>query len=158
MTGIHEIRDSLGNLLAVIVKHHYDHEGIIFVTPPDLSQQLAFIKHPAGHVIKAHTHIEVTRTVHMTQETLFIKRGRLRVDLYDQSQAYIGSEVLRAGDAILLVSGGHGFHALDDVEMFEVKQGPYSPVNDKVRFEGVAADQVKTVGVIEWQRNHATNP
>lgn len=153
---INEIRDPPGNLLAIIVYHCHDAEGITFVTPPELSQQLAYIHHPAGHVIKAHTHTPVVRTVHMTQETLFVKRGRLRVDFYDQSRAYMGSEVLRSGDAVLLVSGGHGFEALDDVEMFEVKQGPYSAADDKVRFEGIAAGQVKTTGVMEWERNHAS--
>ncbi|MCI8705025.1 MAG: hypothetical protein HFE60_12315, partial [Anaerotignum sp.] len=33
---------------------------------------------------------------------------------------------LEAGDAILLASGGHGFKVLEEVEMIEVKQGPYS--------------------------------
>ena len=36
---------------------------------------------------------------------------------------------------ILLVSGGHGFECLDEVEMLEVKQGPYAGEEDKTRFE-----------------------
>ena len=30
------------------------------------------------------------------------------------------------GDAILLCSGGHGLKILEDIEMIEVNQGPYS--------------------------------
>ncbi len=33
--------------------------------------------------------------------------------------------------------GGHGFEVLEDVEMFEVKQGPYVGDSDKTRFSGV---------------------
>lgn len=155
MTGIEQIYDADKNLLAIIVPHHYDAPGITFVTPPGLSQQLAFIKHPANHVIAAHMHSSTTRIIHMVQETLFMKRGRLRVDFYDDKQTYVGSRVIRAGDALLLVSGGHGFVALDEVEFFEVKQGPYVAMDDKVRFPAIADEAVRTVGVVEWSREHA---
>ena len=55
---------------------------------------------------------------------------------------YLESKELRAGDIILLVSGGHGFHVLDEVEMIEVKQGPYAGDNDKKRFVGIDEEQV----------------
>ena len=38
---------------------------------------------------------------------------------------------------ILLASAGHGFQVLEDLEMFEVKQGPYSETVDKARFDGI---------------------
>ena len=71
-----------------------------------------------------------------TQETLFIKRGRLRVDFFDEQQTYLFSRELGAGDVILLVKGGHGFEVLEDLEMIEVKQGPYYGDQDKTRFFG----------------------
>ncbi len=129
-------------LLAVIVSHQFDKPGIHFFTPDDLSQQLAYMHHPAGKVIDPHVHNPVSRNVHYTQEVLFIKRGRLRVDFYDNEQAYIESRILSAGDVILLATGGHGFEVLDEIEMFEVKQGPYAGDNDKTRFEGVTAERV----------------
>lgn len=78
----------------------------------------------------------------MTQEVLFIKKGILRVDFYDEYEDYLESKELRAGDIILLISGGHGFQILEEVEMIEVKQGPYARENDKKRFIGVQADQI----------------
>jgi mannose-6-phosphate isomerase-like protein (cupin superfamily) len=42
--------------------------------------------------------------------------------------------VLEAGDVILLIKGGHGFKVLEDLEMFEVKQGPYAGDEDKIKF------------------------
>lgn len=131
------------NLLAVIVSRDFHEPGIHFFTPNELSQQLAFMRHPAGKVIDPHVHNPVTRSVQFTQEVLFIKKGRLRVDFYDSSQSYLESRVLHAGDVILLATGGHGFEVLEEVEMIEVKQGPYAGDQDKTRFEGVAAWQIE---------------
>jgi len=39
------------DLLAVIVSRDFHEPGIHFFTPNDLSQQLAFMRHPAGKVI-----------------------------------------------------------------------------------------------------------
>jgi mannose-6-phosphate isomerase-like protein (cupin superfamily) len=81
--------------------------------------------------------------VYYTQEVLFIKRGKLRVDFYDKNQIYLESYVLETGDAILLASGGHGFEVLEEVEVIEVKQGPYCGENDKTRFTGITAPSQK---------------
>jgi mannose-6-phosphate isomerase-like protein (cupin superfamily) len=125
-----------GEMLALIVRNEYSKPGISFFTPHDLSQQLAHMRHPAGKVIEAHFHNPVPRSVAYTQETLFIKRGRLRVDFFDERQNYLESRELKAGDVILLVKGGHGFEVLEEIEMVEVKQGPYAGDQDKTRFVG----------------------
>ena len=126
-----------GVLYAIIVKHNYSKEGIEFFTPPDLSQQLAYMHHPAGKVIDAHVHNPVPRQVHYTQEVLFIRKGKVRVDFYDDERTYLESRILEAGDVILLASGGHGFGVLEEVEMIEVKQGPHAGECDKTRFAGI---------------------
>lgn len=132
-------------LLAVIVSRSFDKPGIHFFTPDDLSQQLAYMRHPVGKVIDPHIHNPVSRSVQYTQEVLFIKRGRLRVDFYDNNRSYIESRILEGGDVILLATGGHGFEVLEEIEMIEVKQGPYAGDQDKTRFAGVSAEEV-TIG------------
>ena len=112
-------------------------DGIKFFTPSEFSQQLAYMHHPEGKVIEPHVHNPVPREVRYTQEVLFIRKGRLRVDFYDESNAYLDSRELGAGDVILLCGGGHGFEVLEEVEMIEVKQGPYAGDADKTRFTGV---------------------
>lgn len=124
-------------LLAMIIRDNYSCEGVDFITSSDLSQQVAYMHHPVGKVIDAHVHNLVHRNVVMTQEVLFIKHGKLRVDFYDDYEDYLESVVLESGDVILLVSGGHGFTVLEEVEMVEVKQGPYSGEADKKRFIGI---------------------
>ena len=84
----------------------------------------------------------VHRNVVMTQEVLFIKKGKLRVDFYDDYEDYLESKILDEGDVILLVSGGHGFTVLEEVEMIEVKQGPYSGDADKKRFDGIGDSDI----------------
>ncbi len=124
-----------GVVLAIIVRRSFDKPGIHFFTPGDFSQQLAYMQHPAGKIIQPHVHNPVKRDVHYTKEVLVIKRGRLRVDFYNNDQEYLESRILEDQDVILLSEGGHGFEVLEDLEMFEVKQGPYAGDMDKTRFE-----------------------
>lgn len=129
-------------LLAMIIRNDYSCDGVDFITPNEYSQQVAYMHHPAGKVIDAHVHNLVHRNVVMTQEVLFIKKGILRVDFYDEYEDYLESCNLYAGDIILLISGGHGFEVLEEVEMVEVKQGPYAGDNDKKRFLSIEKNQV----------------
>ena len=83
------------------------------------------------------------REVHYTKEVLVIKKGKLRVDFYDDCRNYLESRVLDGGDVILLSTGGHGFTVIEDLEMIEVKQGPYAGDLDKTRFEGIKDSEIK---------------
>ena len=129
-------------LLAMIIRNEYQCEGVDFITPSEYSQQVAYMHHQTGKDIDAHVHNMVHRNVVLTQEVLFIKKGILRVDFYDEYEDYLESRNLYAGDIILLVSGGHGFHVVEEVEMIEVKQGSYSGDQDKKRFQGVDENQI----------------
>lgn len=120
--------------IALIVKASFSQAGIHFFTPPEYSQQLAFMRHPSGKEIQPHVHNPVPRQVTYTQEVLFIRSGKLRVDFYDDNQQYLESRILLGGDVILLIKGGHGFEVIEETEMFEVKQGPYVGEEDKTRF------------------------
>ncbi|HEY4744177.1 MAG TPA: hypothetical protein VIH45_05920 [Desulfuromonadaceae bacterium] len=133
-------------ILAIIVRAGFSRPGIHFFTPDSFSQQLAFMRHPEGKIIEPHVHNPVQREVIYTQEVLFLKRGRLRVDFYDDRRRYLESRVLDAGDVILLASGGHGFEALEEIEMIEVKQGPYAGEGDKTRFDGITTAEVVVRG------------
>jgi len=42
--------------------------------------------------------------------------------------------ILGAGDLMLLSTGGHGFEVLEDIDMIEIKQGPFAEGRDKTRF------------------------
>lgn len=140
---IERIVDAGGVELALILRRDFQKDGIEFLTANDYSQQLGYMKRPAGYAIPPHVHNPVAREVRFTKEVLFIKSGRLRVDFYTDAQAYIESTVLEAGDVILLAYGGHGFLMLEPTEIIEVKQGPYVGEADKTRFAPVEAEQVR---------------
>jgi mannose-6-phosphate isomerase-like protein (cupin superfamily) len=131
-----------GTMLAMILRASFSAPGIHFFTPDNFSQQLGYMHHPSGKVIPPHYHRLKQRAVTRTQEVLFLRRGKLRVDFYAHDCSYLESRVLLAGDVILLAMGGHGFEALEEIEMIEVKQGPYIGEEDKVRFDPIPSDKI----------------
>ena len=90
---------------------------------------------PAGYKIDPHVHNKVQREVFYTQEVLFIKKGKVKIEFYDDDRNHIDTRILETGDVILLASGGHGFELLEPTEMIEVKLGPFAGEKDKTRFE-----------------------
>lgn len=122
----------------------FSQKGIQFFTPDTFSQQLGYMNRPKGYAIAPHDHNPVPRTIEWTQEVLFIKSGRVRLDIYaPESREYLESHILAAGDVVLLAHGGHGLVMLEDAEIIEVKQGPYAGEADKTRFAQVADTSIK---------------
>jgi mannose-6-phosphate isomerase-like protein (cupin superfamily) len=131
---------------AIIIRSDFNKPGIHFFTPGDFSQQLGYMRHPIGHVIEPHIHNAVHRSVHFTREVLFLRRGRLRVDFYTEGGDYLESRELEGGDVILLAAGGHGFEVLEEIEMIEVKQGPYIGDADKTRIKDIPSSKIISSG------------
>lgn len=128
-------------LIAMIIRSSFRLDATRFFSPNDFSQQLGFLSHPMGAAIPAHRHRRVQRSVVLTQEVLVVRRGRVRANLFDMESRFLCSRELEAGDIIFLCQGGHGFDALEDLEMIEVKQGPYSGrASDKVLLDEVDDD------------------
>jgi len=135
--GYEEIKHN-GKLIAIILRTNYTVNKTTFFSPPDFSQQLGYIVYRENEIIKAHFHKKNNRKITLTQEVLFIKKGKLTVNFYTNKKEYITSRVLNSGDIIFLCSGAHGFKMIEDTEMIEVKQGPYScKEDDKEIFEGI---------------------
>ena len=130
-------------ILAIIIKANYHKDGISFFTPDSFSQQLGYMNRPEGYLIPPHVHNVVERKAELTQEVLYVKSGKVRVDFYDDDKKYLESRIVTTGDVILLAHGGHGFKMLEQSEMIEVKQGPFCGEMDKVRFDAVADNEIK---------------
>ncbi len=129
-------------VLSIIIRADYYKNGISFFTPENFSQQLGYMNRPQGYIIPPHVHNLVPREVTLTQEVLYIKSGKLRVDFYDNDKNYLQSSILYKGDVILLAQGGHGFEMLEESEMIEIKQGPYCGEEDKVRFDHIETHHI----------------
>ncbi len=126
-----------GLQLAIIIRANFSIDGIEFFTNDNDSQQLGYMNRAKDYEILPHRHNIVQREVHLTQEVLFIKSGKVRIDFYANDQTYLESKILNKGDVILLADGGHGFVMLEQSEIIEVKQGPYCGERDKVKFEPI---------------------
>jgi len=125
-----------GELYCIILRDNYRSDSVSFFTPNSFSQQLGYLPHRKGHMIKPHRHKVNKREILFTQEVLFIKKGVIKINFYDNDKRNVGSEILNKGDVILLCGGGHGFEILEESVMIEVKQGPYMEIDDKERFDG----------------------
>ena len=79
----------------------------------------------------------------ITTEIIIILKGILRVDFYDQIQKYMFSKILKKGQIIFLMHGAHGFKVLKDVQMIEVKQGPFNKNVDKIKFLPAEENKIK---------------
>lgn len=131
---LEEIRDQ-ENTIAIILRATHRSTGIEFLTPKEFSQQLGYMHHPAGYKIAPHIHNVNPRLILYSQEVIVVKSGSLRIDFYTHAQDYLESRVLKTGDVILIASGGHGFEMLENTEIIEIKQGPYTGINDRTIFE-----------------------
>ena len=131
-------------MLALIVRGKYrGKKGIHFFTPESATQQFGYMRHNKKHVIKPHLHQKRLTKILSTTEVILIMKGVLRVDFYSQKKKYLYSKILNKNDIIMLVHGGHGFKVLKNVEMLEIKQGPYSISKDKVKFENIDEKNIK---------------
>jgi len=101
------------------------------------------MKHNKNYIIRPHLHKKRMTKILSTSEVILLLKGVLRVDFYNQQQKYLFSKILKEKDIIMLVHGGHGFKVIKDVEMIEVKQGPYNLIKDKIKFSGVNEKKIK---------------
>jgi mannose-6-phosphate isomerase-like protein (cupin superfamily) len=100
-----------------------------------MNLQVASMNHPEGHVIQPHVHLNVERTILGTSEVLIVRSGKMRAHMFSEMEVHVESVTVKAGDVLLLVSGGHSFEILEESSFIEVKQGPFHAAADKRRFE-----------------------
>ena len=131
-------------LFALIVRRKFrKKKGINFFTSKEATQQFGYMKYKRNYLIMPHQHNKRLTKILITTEVIILFKGILRVDFYNNKKKYLFSKKIYAGDLIMLVNGGHGFKVLKDVEMIEVKQGPYKLSSDKVKFNKVDERKIK---------------
>lgn len=131
-------------LFALIIDKNFRKlKGVNFLTSPEDTQQIGFMRHKKNHIILPHLHKKRLTKINFTTEVILLLKGILRVDFYDKKRKYLFSKKINAGQIIMLVSGGHGFKVIKDVEMIEVKQGPYNPKKDKQKFDFIKDNKIK---------------
>jgi hypothetical protein len=120
--------------LAYIIRSSFIPEITTFLTPPEFKQQVGYIVYPAGGEVARHVHRNLKRQLVGTSEVLIIKKGRCLIDIYNDDRELVATRELHPGDLMLMVGGGHGFRMLEDTVFLEIKQGPYTGLEEKERF------------------------
>lgn len=120
--------------LAYVIRNELQPRETTFLTPPEFKQQVGFVVYPAGGEVARHLHKPLERHLTGTSEVLILRKGRCIMDVYNNDKELVASKELNEGDIMLMVDGGHGFRMLDDTVFLEVKQGPYTGIDEKERF------------------------
>lgn len=120
--------------LAYIIRSELMPAETTFLTPPEFKQQVGFVVYTSGGEIQRHTHRPLERHLVGTSEVLIVRKGRCEIDIYTDDRKLVATRELRKGDIMLMVGGGHGFRMLEDTVLLEVKQGPYTGIDEKERF------------------------
>jgi len=120
--------------LAYVIRSSFLPDESIFLTPPDYKQQVGYIVYSAGDGVQRHVHRSLERRIVGTSEVIIVKKGRCLLSVYNDNHEIVAMRELHSGDIMLMVGGGHSFHMLEDTVLLEVKQGPYTGVDEKERF------------------------
>jgi len=129
-----ECVSGLSRPLVFIIRGEFNPPHTVFPTPAELNLQVGLVVYPAGGTIPPHLHLPLKRRIVGTAEVLIVKKGRCLLDICDDDKRLIATRELRTGDVMLMVGGGHGFRMLEDTVLLEVKQGPYTGLQEKERF------------------------
>lgn len=112
--------------LAIIIKSTDWEKGLNFVSEQEDYQQVGFWGYDRGKKLVPHIHLVQPRQILQTQEVLFIKKGLIRVDIYNEKEEFFKSIELEEGDVAIFLRGGHGYEVLEnETKVLEIKNGPY---------------------------------
>ncbi len=122
-------------IYAIIIRSDYNKPGPNFFTENDARLQIGSMVYSKGKLIEPHYHKNSKKINNKTSEALFIKKGKLKVNFYcPDNGSLLEEKILKDRDVIMIQEGAHGFEVLEDIEMIEVKIGPYNE-DDRVHIK-----------------------
>lgn len=100
--------------------------GLCFFSNDSEYLQVGTWVYDSGKILQAHTHNVVSRNVTVTQEVLYVSRGKIMADIFDPDGNIVDTLEVGEGDLIILLFGGHGYRIVSDgTRVIEIKNGPY---------------------------------
>jgi hypothetical protein len=123
-------------IISIIYKNSDWVEGLNFITPDDFYLQVGSWWYKKGKKLDAHIHKDYERVANRTQESIYVKKGSVKVSIYTEEQNFLENFILEEGDLAIFGYGGHSYDILeDDTQIIETKNGPFvSAEFDKKRF------------------------
>ena len=127
-----------GYIISIIYRDSDWVKGLNFITPDELFLQVGSWWYDKGKKLDSHVHNEFERTAMRTQESVYVKKGSMRVFVYNEEMEYLEDFILNQGDLAVFAYGGHGYEILEDsTQIIETKNGPFVDVEtDKRKFKG----------------------
>ena len=118
-----------GKINVIIYRDEDWVEGLNFITPDSMFMQVGSWWYEKGKILDKHIHNEFDRVANRTQECVYVKRGSMKVTLYNEEFEEFESFVLSEGDLAVFANGGHGYEILEDnTQIIESKNGPFNGV------------------------------
>jgi len=132
-----EVIERDGQIISIIHRDEDWKKGLDFLTPNDLFVQVGTWWYDKGKKLASHIHKDFDRPGGRTMESVYVRRGSMKVILYTEQRERFQDYVLNTGDMAVFAYGGHGYEILeDDTQIIESKNGPFVDVEtDKVKFE-----------------------
>ncbi len=123
-------------IICIIYRDSDWKKGLNFITPDAMFIQAGSWWYDEGKELQRHVHNDFDRTATRTQESVYVRRGSMRVDLYTEEFEKFKDFVLYEGDLAVFAYGGHGYVILEDnTQIIETKNGPFIDVDtDKTKF------------------------
>jgi len=131
-----EIIKNEGKIISIIYRDSDWVKGLNFITPDELFIQVGSWWYDKGKKLDSHIHKEFKRVASRTHESVYVRRGSMRVTVFSEKQLFLQEYVLFEGDLAVFAYGGHGYEILDDnTQIIESKNGPFVDVEtDKTKF------------------------
>lgn len=77
-------------------------------------------------IFSPHFHLSTNKIIERTQEVLVVLSGKLKATFYTNEKEFVEEKIIEGGNAIIILSGAHGFEVLsEDCKFLEIKNGPY---------------------------------
>lgn len=110
--------------------------GLGFYSKDEEYVQVGTWGYDSGKELMKHIHNNVERRVERTQEVLYIRKGSIKVFIYDLKENLVEELIAKEGDTLILLDSGHGYEILEDgTQVLEIKNGPYlGAETDRRRF------------------------
>lgn len=131
-----EIIKNNNKIISIIYRDSDWVEGLNFITPNELFVQVGSWWYDKGKKLASHVHNDFERKATRTQEMTYVKKGSMKVLLYDEKKQYLQEFILFEGDLAVFAYGGHGYEILENnTKIIEAKNGPFVDVDtDKTKF------------------------
>ena len=119
-------------LVCIIVKKNDSFKKKNFLTKSKNSMQIGSLNFQKGDEVKLHYHPDRDRKISKMTEVLIIKKGKLKLTLFDKKKQLLKVFHLANGDIAYLTGIAHKINFNEKTEIIEIKQGPYNQKKDKM--------------------------